>query len=307
MRNKALMKKKNDHTITERTASQPVVQWYPGHMVKAKRQMSEDIALVDLVIQVLDARAPQSSLNPDIVQLCGGKPQLLLLNKRDLASEPDTQAWLGYFRRQGFSAASLNAAQKQGVKELLATVNRAVEPVMQALENKGRLRRPVRVMIVGVPNCGKSTVINALAPQAAAKTGNKPGVTRGRQWVKTAVGVELLDTPGVLWPKFASYHTAFCLAVTGSISDQVFPVYAICEELVAWLSRKSPQSLRERYGLTELPDHPQEILTAIGRRRGLLAAGGQVRLEDAAYLFLQEFRSGKLGRFTLEEPGAVHE
>lgn len=280
----------------------PSIQWYPGHMAKAKRNIEGDIALVDLVIQVVDARAPQSSQNPQIRDLAGKKPQVLVLNKRDMADANQTKEWLAIYRRQGFFACAVNAAQKQGIRELLGEIRKAAEPLMQSLEAKGRLRRPVRAMILGIPNCGKSTVINALSPQAVVKTANKPGVTKGLQWVKTAVGVELLDTPGVLWPKFATYQTALRLALIGSISDSVFPVYAVAEDLARWLYQKHPQALQTRYKLEKLPEQPEAIFEAIGRRRGLLASGNAVRVEDAAFLLLQEFRTGKLGAFTLDEP-----
>lgn len=278
------------------------IQWYPGHMAKAKRNMEKDLVLVDLIIQVLDARAPKSSYNPQLKQLAGNKPQVLVLNKTDLANEEITKKWLQIYQREGNFVCRMNAAQKKGLKDFFAAIEKASQPLMVKLAARGRLKRPVRAMIVGVPNSGKSTLINALAAQAVTKTGNKPGVTKGKQWIKTDQGIELLDTPGVLWPKFADYSIAFNLAVIGSISDLVLPLEEIAGRLALWLKNHDPGSLKDRYNLTILPETAEEIIESIGRKRGLLGAGGIVRIDDAALLFLQEFRNGKLGRYTLDEP-----
>ena len=277
------------------------IQWYPGHMAKARRNIKEDFALVDVVVEVLDARIPYSSRNPDLAELLEKKPQILVLNKKDLAAVAETDKWLAEYRRQGYFALAINAAQKQGINLLLDAVKQAAEPLMQKLEQKGRLRRPIRAMIIGVPNTGKSTVINSLTPRAAAITGNKPGVTKGRQWIKTAVGIEMLDTPGVLWPKFANYRTAFNLAVCGSISDQIPPMYEIALSLADYLLANGLSELKERYRLDETPADKYALLEAVGRRRGLLVSGGMVRLEDAGLLLIHEFRAGKLGRHTLDK------
>lgn len=281
----------------------PVIQWYPGHMAKARRGMAEDLALVDLIIEVADARAPLSSVNPDLAVYRQRKAHVLLLNKEDLADPVQTKLWLAAYRRKGIIAVACDAARKQGLRNLRAAVDEAAIPVQARLKARGRLPRAVRAMVIGVPNCGKSTVINALSPAAAAKTGNKPGVTKGRQWVKTALGIELLDTPGLLWPRFAGYDTAFRLAVLGCISDLVFPVPAVAADLVRWLVAHAPGAIMERYRLAELPGSAEEIFTAVGAKRGLLGAGGVVRAEDAAILLLHEFRAGKLGRHTLDRVG----
>jgi ribosome biogenesis GTPase A len=269
-------------------------------MAKAKRHIATDMELVDIVIEVADARAPLSTINPDLRVYTQRKGHVLLLNKEDLADPKQTQRWLAAYRRQGLIPVAVNAARKQGLRHLNAAVEEASAPLRARLQARGRLPRAVRAMVIGVPNCGKSTVINALAPAAAAKTGNKPGVTKGRQWVKTAVGIELLDTPGILWPRFASYDTAFKLAALGCISDLVYPVYQVAEGLALWLAEYAPAALLERYRLTEVPGSAEEVFKAVGTRRGLLGAGGLVRTEDAALLLLQEFRTGKLGRHTLD-------
>jgi ribosome biogenesis GTPase A len=277
------------------------IQWYPGHMAKTRRHIAEDLALVDIVVEVTDARVPQSSRNQDLEPFASQKPLILVMNKFDMADAAATQKWLAFYKEKGFLPVATVAAKKQGIRELNATINEAAAPVYAKLAAKGRLRRPLRLMIVGIPNSGKSTLINALTPSANTKTGNKPGVTRGRQWVKTAAGFELLDTPGVLWPKFASEQTAFNLAATGAISDLVIPIYQISEQLLEFIRTRKPEAIMERYKLAHLPENTEEIFQAIGKNRGMLAAGGTVRTEDAAYVFLQEFRQGKLGRFTLDE------
>lgn len=285
-----------------------VIQWYPGHMAKAKRLMQEDMRVVDLSLVVLDARIPRSSYNPDFDRILRQKPVVMVLNKRDLADNAATKRWLAALPELFgcVSAIAVNAQQTQGVKELERQITQAAQPLFAELEAKGRRRRPVRVMVAGSPNTGKSTLINALLPKAASKTGNKPGVTRGRQWVRLGEQIELLDTPGVLWPKFEQPEVAFRLAVTGAISETVYDYYQVALQLVAWLQKHGAAELAARYKLAcpaaELAGQlPEQVLEAVGRSRGLLAAGGVVRLEETARLLLAEFRNGKIGRFTLDE------
>lgn len=284
-----------------------VIQWYPGHMAKARRLMAEDMQVVDLSLVVLDARIPASSYNPDFDRILAKKPQIMVLNKQDLADEAATKRWLAYFRRRGLGAVAINAQAGQGMKELEKTIMQTAEPMLAELEAKGRRRRAVRAMVAGSPNTGKSTLINALLPRAASKTGNKPGVTRGKQWVRLGDKIELLDTPGVLWPKFETHSVAFRLAATGAISETVYDYYQVALELLAWLAEKGAAELCARYKLDEAvlaAPHSEDVLAAIGRSRGLLAAGGAVREEETARLLLAEFRNGKIGRFTLDElPG----
>lgn len=283
-----------------------VIQWYPGHMAKAKRLMQEDIRIVDMSLVVLDARIPRSSYNPDFGKILRQKPMLMVLNKRDLADAAATKRWLTALasRQDCAGAVAINAQQTQGIKELERQIMQAAQPLFAELEAKGRRRRPVRVMVVGSPNTGKSTLINALMPKAASKTGNKPGVTRGKQWVRFGEQIELLDTPGVLWPKFEQPEVALRLAVTGAISETVYDQYQVSLQLVEWLLANGRAALAERYKLQPeaLADRlPEQVLEDIGRARGLLAAGGVVRLEEAARLLLAEFRNGKIGRFTMDE------
>ncbi len=285
-----------------------VIQWYPGHMAKARRLMEEDMRVVDMSLVVLDARIPLSSYNPDFDRILAKKPQLMVLNKQDLADAAATKGWLAYFRRRGLGAVAINAQAGQGMKELEKAIMQAAEPLFAELEAKGRRRRPVRAMVAGSPNTGKSTLINSLLPKAASKTGNKPGVTRGKQWVRLGDKIELLDTPGVLWPKFETHSVAFRLAATGAISETVYDYYQVALELLDWLRTHGLAALCARYKLDEAEMaacHVEEVLAAIGRSRGLLAAGGVVREEETARLLLAEFRNGKIGRFTLDDvPGA---
>ena len=286
-----------EHRQTEK---KPLIQWYPGHMAKAKRLIAADLDLVDIIIEVADARAPLSSVNPDLRVLRQRKGHVLLLNKEDLADPQQTVGWLKEYRRHGLLPVAMNAQRKQGLRHLDAAVEEAAAPLRARLRARGRLPRAVRAIVIGIPNCGKSTVINALAPTAAAKTGHKPGLTKGRQWVKTTVGLELLDTPGILWPRFADYDTAFKLAALGCISDLVYPARQVAADLALWLAANAPAALLERYRLSEVPDSADELFLKLGAKRGLLSAGGLVRKEDAAILLLREFRAGKLGRHTLD-------
>ena len=281
-----------------------IIQWYPGHMAKAKRQMQEDMRIVDMSLVVLDARIPASSYNPDFERILAKKPVIMVLNKRDLADERQTAQWLAEFRRRGLGAVALNAQQTKGRQELMQQIMLTAEPLFQELEARGRRRRPVRVMVAGSPNTGKSTLINTLIGKSASKTGNKPGVTRGKQWVRVGEWVELLDTPGVLWPKFEQHSVAFRLAATGAISPTVYDNYQVSLELIDWLVNNACPQLCERYKLDAAALaglSPEEVLYLIGRSRGLLAAGGMVREDETARLLLAEFRNGKIGRFTLDK------
>lgn len=282
-----------------------VIQWYPGHMAKARRLMQEDMQVVDMSLVVLDARIPASSYNPDFDRILAAKPVIMVLNKKDLAEAGATRRWLAEYERRGLGAVAINAQQAQGVKDLQRVIMQTAEPLFAQLEAKGRRRRPVRAMVVGSPNTGKSTLINSLVPRAVSKTGNKPGVTRGKQWVRIGEQIELLDTPGVLWPKFEQEQVAFRLAACGLIAETVYDYYQVALKLVLWLQANGARELAERYKLAaaELAvSEPELLLEAIGRRRGLLAAGGVVRLEETARLLLAEFRNGKIGRFTMDIP-----
>lgn len=277
------------------------VQWYPGHMVKAKQLIQENLKLVDIVIELVDARLPASSRNPDLVRLLGSKPRMIVLNKEDLADPVKTAAWVSYFKRQGLYAVVVNALTGTGLRQVSATAAHMAEEKMRALQAKGRRPRAVRAMVVGIPNVGKSAFINALSGKSVAQTGDKPGVTKGKQWIRLSEDLELLDTPGILWPKFEDPEVGFKLAVTGAVSDLVYDVEEAGIHLTGLISRIAPQALRDRYRLPEVPADPREILLNIGRHRGYLQAGGVVDQVKSAYLVLQEYREGRLGRITLDE------
>lgn len=283
------------------------IQWYPGHMAKAKKMIKEHLTLVDVTLEVVDARIPRASRNPDFESIISRKPRVIVLNKKDLADEGTTRAWIAYYQSQGIGAVAINAASKQNIKELAAAAKLAAEPTLRALEAKGRRRRPVRVMVIGIPNVGKSTVINALVDKASTKTGDRPGITKGTQWVRAVEGLELLDTPGLLWPKFDDQEDGFRLAATGAISDAVFPLQEVAKELLRYLGQMRPQALEDRYKVGAPFEDAEQYLELIGRKRGHLAPGNIVRIEQTALVVLQEFRSGQLGRITLEKPPAIAE
>jgi len=278
------------------------IQWFPGHMAKARRQVKEDLKLIDVVIEIIDARIPASSRNPDINQIAGGKPRLIVLNKADLAEPALTRRWVDYFKKTGSPAVAVDSHGGRGVREVPGYIQELFEPKKAKLAASGRRPRPARCMILGIPNVGKSLFINKLAGRRAARTENVPGVTRGRQWLKVAGELELMDTPGILWPKLGDELVSFRLAVTGAIKEEIFDLNAVVGELLDWLAGHHPESIRERYKIDELPEDPQQLLEAIGAQRGYYQAGGVVDSLKAAKTVLKEFRGGILGRFTLEEP-----
>lgn len=278
------------------------IQWYPGHMTKAKRAMKEDVKLVDLVIELVDARAPLASRNPDIDSLADGKGRVILLNKADLASEKANAAWITYFESQGFQVMKIDARAKATLKQLNALIQEACKEKIERDRRRGILNRPVRAMVVGIPNVGKSTFINSFAGKAAAKTGNKPGVTKGNQWIRLNKQVELLDTPGILWPKFEDQRVGLLLAFLGSINDEILEKDELASELADYLRNITPGLLKERYGIEENGKKPYELLDEIAAARACLTKGGVNDLTKAARLLLDEFRGGKLGRITLEMP-----
>ena len=277
------------------------IQWYPGHMTKAKRMMEEDIKLVDLVIELLDARVPMSSRNPDIDELGKNKARLVLLNKSDLADEARTNAWDRFFQEKGYFVVKLNARNGAGVKTVQNTILLACKEKIERDRKRGILNRPVRAMVVGIPNVGKSTFINTLAGKACAKTGNKPGVTKGKQWIRLNKNVELLDTPGILWPKFDDQSVGIKLALIGSIKDEILNISELSLKLIEYLKNDYKGILADRYQVNE-DAGLVEILTEIAANRNCKAKGDELDLDKASKLILDEFREGKLGKITLEKP-----
>lgn len=278
------------------------IQWFPGHMAKARRQVKEDVKLIDVVIEILDARIPASSRNPDINKIAGGKPRLIILNKADLADLASTRRWEEFFKKTGRPAVAVDSLGGRGIRETPGHIQKLFEPKMARLAASGRRPRPARCMVLGIPNVGKSLFINKLAGRRAAKTENVPGVTRGRQWIKVTGDLELMDTPGILWPKLGDEAVSFRLAVTGAIKEHIFDLHAVAVELLSWLAGNYPEVIRERYKIDELPDDSLELLEAIGAQRGYYKSGGMVDTLKSAKTVLKEFRGGILGRFTLEEP-----
>ena len=276
-------------------------QWYPGHMTKAKRMMQENIKLIDLVIELVDARVPMSSRNPDIDELGKNKARLILLNKSDLAEDKWNDAWSEYFREKGFSVVKVNSKKGGGIKSINGVIQEACKEKIERDRKRGILNRPVRAMVVGIPNVGKSTFINALAGKACAKTGNKPGVTKGKQWIRLNKGLELLDTPGILWPKFEDQQVGLHLAMIGSINDEILNVEELALSVIDYLTAEYPGTLEKRFGFEGMTDRV-EILGEIARVRGCLKKGNELDYEKAARLLMDDFRSGKLGRITLEKP-----
>ncbi|MHB8171825.1 MAG: ribosome biogenesis GTPase YlqF [Thermincolia bacterium] len=277
------------------------IQWFPGHMVKAKRLVQEHLKLVDVVIELVDARLPISSRNPDIDRIIGNKPRMLVLNKVDLADSQVSQEWVQFFKAMGLEVVLVNSINGKGLSQVTAAAHRLAADKLAAMQAKGMRPRAVRAMIVGIPNVGKSSFINKLAGKATAKTGDKPGVTKGKQWIKLGKDFELLDTPGILWPKFEDPEVGLKLAFTGAISDVTMDIEELVLRLLERLVAKAPQKIQERYKLSELPGDVHLLMKAIGAKRGFLLQGGVVDTLKAAQIVLDEFRSGKLGQFTLDE------
>ena len=278
-------------------------QWYPGHMTKAKRMMQENIKLIDLVIELVDARVPISSRNPDIDELGKNKARLILLNKSDLAEDKWNDAWSEYFREKGFSVVKVNSKKGGGIKSINGVIQEACKEKIERDRKRGILNRPVRAMVVGIPNVGKSTFINALAGKACAKTGNKPGVTKGKQWIRLNKNVELLDTPGILWPRFEDQAVGLKLAFIGSIKDEILQTEELAAELVTFMNKNYPGVLESKYNVEEEAD-PDGMIARIAESRHCLVRGNELDTEKASVLLMDDFRNGRLGRLTLEYPDA---
>lgn len=275
-------------------------QWYPGHMTKAKRAMQEDIRLIDLIIELVDARMPLSSRNPDIDEMGKNKARLVLLNKADLADPRANREWCAYFLGMGVQALEINAKSGKGLKEIGGKVQEACREKIERDRRRGIQNRPVRAMVAGVPNVGKSTFINSFAQKACTKTGNKPGVTKGKQWIRLHKGLELLDTPGILWPKFEDQSTGMKMAFIGSMNDDILVKEELAVQLIQFLQDAYPGLLAGRYGTGD--GDPAGVLAQIGEVRKCYKKGGAVDFEKAAALLLEDFRSGRLGRISLERP-----
>ncbi len=278
------------------------IQWYPGHMTKTRRQMEADLKNVDAVCELLDARIPISSRNPDIDDICGNKPRIIILNRMDLADPETTKRWLVFFRNKGFAAVATDCKSRKGINGFEPAVRSVLKEKIERNAAKG-MNKPLRIMIVGIPNVGKSTLINQISGRKGAKAENRPGVTRGKQWVTVNSGLLLLDTPGILWPKFEDPNVGMMLAYTGAVKENVIDTEELACKLFELLNRFYPETLKERYKI-ELPAETPgyELLEAAGRKRGYLLSRGEINTERMAKVLLDEYRAGKLGCLTLEEP-----
>ena len=278
------------------------IQWYPGHMTKTRRQIEADLKLVDAVCEIVDARIPISSRNPDIDSICGNKPRIIVLNRMDLADNVATKRWIQYFRSKGYAAVATDCKTKKGIGNFQPAVRSVLKEKIERNAAKG-MNKPLKVMVVGIPNVGKSTLINQISGRKGAKAENRPGVTRGKQWVNVDAGLLLLDTPGILWPKFEDPNVGMMLAYTGAVKEGVIDLEELAARLMELLLKFYPQTLRDRYKVEAEQGTPgYMLLEEAGRKRGYLLAKGEIHTERMAKVLLDEYRSGKLGHFTLEMP-----
>ena len=289
------------------------INWFPGHMAKTRKQIAEDLKLVDIVVEILDARIPISSQNPDIKQITQNKKKIIVLNKYDLADEKENQKWIEYFNKKGHKAILVDALSGKGINETIRLIQKEMEEDLKKIADKGRIGRKIRVMIVGIPNVGKSSFINRIAKKTSAEVGNKPGVTKQKQWIRINDKIELLDTPGVLWPKFESEEVGMHLAITGTIKDDILELTEIAYTLTKFLLENYRENLVQRYSLNEKQieeilnqDQPEneniyEIMQLIGKKRGAVASGGRIDDDKTSKIILDDFRSGKLGKITIEK------
>ena len=278
------------------------IQWYPGHMTKTRRQIEADLKQVDAVCEIVDARIPQSSRNPDIDAICGSKPRILVLNRMDLADPAATRRWAAYFKEKGMAVIATDCKTRRGVADFTPAVRTACAEKIRRDAQRG-MNRPLRVMVVGIPNVGKSTLINQISGRKGAKAENRPGVTRGKQWVTVDGGLQLLDTPGILWPKFEDPNVGMMLAYTGAVKEGVMDLEELACRLMELLHRFYPRTLLERYKVEDPAGTPGwELVEMAARKRGYLVSGGEVNTERMSKVLLDEFRGGKLGKFTLEMP-----
>ncbi len=276
------------------------INWYPGHMKKTKELLKENIKLVDLVIEVIDARIPRSSKNPDFDVLFNNKKRLIVLNKSDLSSETLNNQWINYYKAKGYNAVLYNALNNKEIKKLQNAISSVTKDIITKYKEKGIKNKTVKAMIVGIPNAGKSTLINSIARKKSAKTGNKPGVTRGKQWIRLQGNIDLLDTPGILWPKITTDESALNLAFTGAIKDEVINLEEIAIELIKKINDLDSNALKNRYDV-DITKQPTDIICDIAVKRGCIISGGEIDLLRISKMIVDDYRKGKLGRFTLEK------
>lgn len=306
-------REKNENVDNDKGFSEMSIVWFPGHMAKTRRQIAEDLKMIDVVVEILDARIPMSSQNPDIRQITQNKKKIIVLNKYDLSDKNKTERWIEYFTQKGQKVVLADSLTGKGVNETVRQIQKVMEEDIQKMADKGRIGRKIRTMIVGIPNVGKSSFINRISKKTSAEVGNKPGVTKQKQWIRINEKIELLDTPGVLWPKFESQKVAMNLAITGTIKDDILDLVEVAYTLTKFMLENYKENLLQRYSLEEKKideilqqdqaenENIYEIMQLIGRRRGAIL-GGNIDDERTAKLILDDFRSGKLGKITLEIP-----
>lgn len=286
-----------------------VINWYPGHMLKTKKQIMEDLKLIDVIIEILDARIPLASQNPDIKQITANKKKIIVLNKSDLANEAETKKWIEFFKNQGIIAIATDSNLGKGVKETLKLVQEVMQEELEKASMKGIKNKNIRIMICGIPNVGKSSFINRMINKKSAEVGNRPGVTKQKQWVRISTNIELLDTPGVLWPKFENQDISLKLAYTGTIKDELLDKTEIAYNLLKYLEKNNKKELFERYKLTDQEinsiisedDDTIKLMNLIAKKRGAIISGGEIDYERTSAIILNDFRTGKIGRITLEK------
>jgi ribosome biogenesis GTPase A len=281
------------------------IQWYPGHMTKTRRRMEEDLRYVDAVCEIVDARIPVSSRNPDLDSICGDKPRMIILNRIDMADPARTKQWAAWFKAREMAVIQTDCKSRKGIADFAPALRRLLADKLRRYAEKGMVGKPLKVMVAGIPNVGKSTFINQVAGRKGAKAENRPGVTRGKQWVTVDQGLLLLDTPGILWPKFEDPEVGVRLAFTGAVKDDILDLESLAARLAGVLWRNYPEAMQARYKLDPAPDASDpDLLLEIGKRRGYLISGGEIDLERTSRVLLEEYRAAKIGRFTLELPPA---
>ena len=278
------------------------IQWFPGHMAKAKREIKEHIKQVDLVIELKDARIPYSSTNPMVDEIVGNKPRLILLNKSTLADPKVTKLWQDYYKNKGILSLDIDSISNYNVKNIVKYANLALKDLFESREKKGIKSKTIKALIIGIPNVGKSTLINTLAKRKAVKVGDKPGVTKSQTWIKVTDDLFLLDTPGILWPKFEDQIVGLKLAMAGSIKDEILDMEFICAEAIKYLSNKYPEYLKSRFNLEELDENPYKVMEEIGKKRGCFVKGGEIDYDRVRTIFMNELRGNKIGAMSYEVP-----
>ena len=282
------------------------INWYPGHMAKTKKQIVEDLKLIDIVIEIVDARIPEASINPDIQECTKNKTKIVLLNKADLADENATKNWIEYYKSKGITAIAIEASTGKGINKVVEEIRNKYKVIKEKYIQKGRIGKVARVMVLGIPNVGKSTFINTVSKRSATKVGNKPGVTKQKQWIKISEDIELMDTPGMLWPRLDDQNLAMDLAFIGTIGDNAIDNEEVAYNLLNYLIINYPQKIEERYSVRTEDKETIDVMEEIARKRGAIVSGGEINMQKISDIILNEFRSGKLGRITIEIPREIN-